>query len=75
VLVEPSPKVHDQDVGLPVDVSVNVIVCAVTGAPGAKVKAVVNAVPAGFMMTFQLTELDPVALPAVRVTVNVPAAE
>jgi len=25
--VDPSPKLHDHDVGLPADVSVNVIVC------------------------------------------------
>jgi hypothetical protein len=37
VLTPPSPKVQDQDVGLPVDVSVKVTVWPVVGAAGEKV--------------------------------------
>ena len=43
MLVEPSPKLHDQDVGLPVDVEVNAIVWEITSVPGVKVKAAVCA--------------------------------
>jgi len=51
-LVPPSPKFHDQDVGLPVDLSVNVMVCAVTGASGVKMKAALGMVPAWLTITF-----------------------
>jgi len=37
VLVVPSPKLHDQAVGLPADVSVNATVCPVVGELGLKV--------------------------------------
>ena len=43
MLVDPSPKVQDQAVGLPVEVSVKDTVWPVVGTLGAKVKAVVGA--------------------------------
>jgi hypothetical protein len=38
VLVAPSPKFHSQEVGLPVEVSVNWIDCPATGEAGEKLK-------------------------------------
>ena len=72
---EPSPKFQDHAVGLAVELSVKVTVCPVVGALGEKVKAAVGAVAAALTVTLWLTAFDPTELLAVRVTVNVPAAE
>lgn len=75
-LVEvPSPKFHNHAVGLPEEVSVKVTVWPVVGEVGEKVKAALGPVAAAFTVTLWLTELEPLALLAVRVTVKVPAAE
>ena len=47
MLAAVSPNVHDHDVGLPVDVSVNATVWPLIGSSGANVKAVAGAVPPG----------------------------
>jgi hypothetical protein len=57
VLVAPSPKLQDQEMGLSVKVSVKLTVWPVTGALGAKVKATVDAAPVVF------EELDEEELP------------
>jgi hypothetical protein len=43
VLVDPSPKLQDQVVGLPVEVSVKATVWAASGVSGAKVKEAMGA--------------------------------
>jgi len=53
MLVEPSPKFQDQDVGLPVDVSLNTTVWEVTSVPGVNVKAAVGA-GAGILLPLSL---------------------
>jgi hypothetical protein len=45
VLVPPSPKFHDHDVGDPVDASVNCVTTFTLGADGENVKAAVGATP------------------------------
>jgi hypothetical protein len=67
VLTPPSPKVQDQDVGLPVDVSEKVTVWPVVGAAGEKVKAAVGA--GTLTVTALLAVPEPPAFVAVRVTV------
>jgi hypothetical protein len=68
--VDPSPKLHDHDVGVPVDVSVNCTDCPAAGDVGlyeneaARAAATVNDL---------LVLFEPEALVAVRVTVFVPA--
>jgi hypothetical protein len=70
VLVPPSPKFHCQEVGVPVDVSVNWTDWPVAGEAGLKVKEAVSTVA---MVTVQLTLLEPELLVTVRVTVFNPA--
>jgi hypothetical protein len=72
-LVAPSPKFQDQEVGFPVEVSVNETVCPVTGAAGVNANPALT-VPACVTVTVRLVEPDPAVLLAFRVTVNVPAA-
>jgi hypothetical protein len=66
VLGDPSPKSHCQEVGEPVEVSVNCTAWPAAGEAGPKVK---EAVRAGTTVTAWLTLLDPELLVAVRVTV------
>jgi len=66
VLVAPSPKLHCQEVGEPVDVSVNWTACPATGEAGLYVK---DAVRAGTTVTVRVTLCEPELLVAVRVTV------
>jgi hypothetical protein len=67
VLVAPSPKFHCQEVGLPVEVSVNCTACPVTGEAGLYVKDAVSA-DAGNTATVRLTFLEPELLLTVKVT-------
>lgn len=73
MLVDPSPKVQDQNVGVPVEVSVNPTVWLVVGALGEKLKPAKG----GATLTVRalLTLLEPPSLLVLRVTVNSPAAE
>jgi hypothetical protein len=70
VLVPPSPKFHCQEVGLPVDVSVNATDCPGAGKAGLNVK---DAASAATTVTVRVVLLEPEALVAVRVTVLDPA--
>jgi hypothetical protein len=70
VLVVPSPKLHDHEVGVPVDVSVNCTDWLVTGVLGLKVKEAASAVTT---VTVRLTLLEPELLVTVKVTVFAPA--
>ena len=69
-LVDPSPKVHCQIDGLPVEVSVNWTDWPATGEPGLKVK---EAVSGAETVTVRLALLDPELFVTVKVTVFVPA--
>jgi len=51
VLMDPSPKLQDHAVGLPVEVSVKAIVWPVVGALGEKVKAATGTVAAAVTTT------------------------
>ncbi len=73
MLVEPSPKVQDQDVGLPVEVSMKATVSPIVGALGEKLKPATEAT--AFTVKVFLVVLEPCALPTVSVTVNLPGAE
>jgi hypothetical protein len=73
VLVPPSPKLQDQEVGLPVEVSVNCTDWLVLGEAGAKLKPDAGETTAGLTVTLRVARLVPPALPAVRVTEKVPA--
>jgi hypothetical protein len=66
VLVVPSPKLHCQEVGPPVDVSVNWTDWPVAGEAGLNVKEAASAVTT---VTVRLTLLEPVLLVAVKVTI------
>lgn len=66
----PSPKVQDQDVGVPVDVSVNWTVCPTVGDAGANAKDPVNA---GGLVT--VTVRDPCFAPALLRTIRVTGYE
>ena len=70
VLVDPSPKLHDQAVGLPVDVSVNCTAWPAAGDSGLKLN---DAASAATTVTVRLVLLKPELLVAVRVTVFEPA--
>ena len=70
MLVEPSLKSHCQEVGPPVDVSVNCTDRPVAGEAGLKVKEAVSAVAT---VTVRLTLFEPEPLVAVKVTVFDPA--
>mgnify|MGYP001139040624 CR=1 FL=1 len=72
MLAVPSPKFQDQDVGDPVEVSVNCTVCPVTGDAGLYVKEAASAVAT---VTVRVVEWDPDAFWTVNVTVFVPAVE
>ena len=74
MLVDPSPKVQDQDVGVLAEPSVKVTVWVVMGAAGEKVKEATGARTTWVTVTLLLTALEPAALVAVRVTVKVPEA-
>jgi hypothetical protein len=71
VLVDPSLKSHDQDVGLPVDVSVNCTDWLAVGDVGLYVNDAAKAAPTTVIV--RLVLLEPEALVAVRVTVFDPA--
>jgi hypothetical protein len=70
VEVEPSPKLHTQEVGFPVDVSVNCSDCPVVGDAGLKVK---DAASASATVMVWLALFDPVVFVTVKVTVIEPA--
>ena len=65
MLVSPSPKVHDQEVGLPVDWSRNVI----TVLPAGPWKSKAATGVASVTVTIELNVLSPNAFEAVSVTV------
>ena len=66
---EPSPKLQDQDMGLPVEASVNATIWPMVGVAGDMLKLAVGTVPAeAATMIGSMAELDPFALLAVRVT-------
>jgi hypothetical protein len=67
VEVAPSPKLHDQDVGEPVDVSVNATAWPARGEAGLKVKEAAS-VGDVTTVTICVTLLDDEALLAVKVT-------
>jgi hypothetical protein len=69
VEVDPSPKLHCQEVGVPVEVSVNCTDWPVAGEAGLKVKDAVSAVAT---VTVRLKLFEPELFVAVRVTVFVP---
>jgi hypothetical protein len=66
VEVDPSPKFQLQDVGEPVDVSVNCTACPTVGNAGLKVNEAVMVVVTAIVW---LALLDPELLVTVRVTV------
>jgi hypothetical protein len=68
VLVEPSPKFHCQEVGDPVELSVNCTAWPATGEPGANVKDAVS-VGEGITVSVRLALLVPEGLVAFKVTV------
>ena len=70
MLVEPSPKFQLQDVGLPVDESVNWTAWPVAGDAGLNVK---EAESAATTVTVRLVLLEPELLVTVNVTVLAPA--
>lgn len=72
VLVAPSPKFHCQEVGEPVDVSVNCTAWPVAGEAGLYVNEAARGVATVIVRTDEV-ELEP--LETVRVTVLVPAVE
>jgi hypothetical protein len=72
VLVAPSPKVQRQDVGDPVEVSVNCTACPAAGELGINVK---EAATGGTTVTVRLVPWEPELLEAVRVTVYEAAEE
>ena len=63
----PSPKFHDQDVGLPVDVSVNWTACPTEGRTGAKAKDDVST-DIEATVTVLLACFEPVLLVEIRLT-------
>jgi len=67
-LVAPSPKLHCQEVGDPVEVSVNCTACPASGEAGLKVKDAVG-VDEGLTMTALLAVFVPAPLLASKVTV------
>jgi hypothetical protein len=71
--VDPSPKLHDHDVGVPVEVSVNCTRCPATGDAGLYVNDAVNPVSPTVMIRLMLS--SPLAFIAVRVTVLTSAVE
>jgi hypothetical protein len=74
MLVPLSPKFQDHAVGLPVEESVNVTICPITGVAGVNVKPAVT-VPGRLTVTVRFAVLAPAAFPAVSETVNDPAVE
>ena len=72
MLLNPSPKFHDQDVGLPVDISENCTLCPRTGELGLYEKSAVKVEDvATEIILLWLCEFDP--LETVRVTLYEPA--
>jgi len=67
VLAPPSPKLHCQEVGTPVEVSVNCTTCPSAGDEGVKVKDAVSTEVGNILMVL-LTLLEPEPL-TVKVTV------
>ena len=61
-----SPKFHNQEIGLPVDVSMNCTACPGVGEEGLKVK---DAAIEGATVIVWLTVLEPELKPTVKVTV------
>jgi hypothetical protein len=68
VEVDASPKFHCQEVGVPVEVSVNCTACPTTGEAGPYMKEAVSE-EAGNTLSVWLTLLEPELLATVRVTV------
>jgi hypothetical protein len=68
VLVDPSPKPHCQEVGEPVEVSVNCTAWFVAGAAGLNVKEA-ESVDEGITVTVWLAVFVPELLVAFKVTV------
>jgi hypothetical protein len=64
--VDPSPKLHDHDVGVPVEASVNCTDCPTAGDAGLYVNEAASAAPT---VTVLVVLLDPEPLVAVRLTV------
>jgi hypothetical protein len=71
VLVEPSPKFHCREVGVPVDVSVNCTVWPTVGEFGLKLN---DAAGPSSTVSVRVVVLEPVAFETVKVTVLEPAA-
>jgi len=71
LLVVPSPKLQDQDVGLPVDVSVNWTDCPTEGRAGAKENADVST-DMETTVTVRLACLDPTLPEETRLTKKTP---
>jgi hypothetical protein len=67
VLADPSPKFQLQDVGPPVDVSVNCTACPVAGEAGLHVKEATREFAAA-TLTIWVTESCPEAVMIVKVT-------
>ena len=68
MLVAPSPKSQDQDVGVPVEVSVNCTACPAFGEDGDHVKFAPGV--SGSVERFFVRNVDPAAFEATRLTVN-----
>jgi hypothetical protein len=68
VLVAPSPKFHCQDVGEPVEVSVNCTACPAAGDAGLKLKDA-EGMDKGFTVSVWLAVFVPELLIAFKVTV------
>ena len=66
VLVAPSPKSHDQEVGPPGDVSANITVCPTVGEAGLKTKVAVAG--AGMMVSVRIVLLEPEWFVTIRFT-------
>jgi hypothetical protein len=75
VLVEPSPKLHDQLVTLPVEASVKVTARGAVPLVGLALNLATGAVAAGLTVIVPVALLDPPELVTVSVTVKVPALE
>ena len=73
LVVLSSPKVHDQEVIVPVEVSVNCTVSGTFPLLGVAVKLAVMAVQGTDVVTEYVREFDPHEFVAVSFTVNVPA--
>jgi hypothetical protein len=64
--VDPSPKLHDHDVGVPVEASVNCTDCPIAGDAGLYVNDAASGIP---IVIVRLVSFDPSLLVTVKVTV------